>query len=111
MGIQTRPFTLCSGPGTGVLQERNKYMRDIFRTAKKTSYHPAIGPLGDLGFVFRRLGGLSRLDIVMSMISVGFIAFWSCLRTGKRKAVNASMKPAVYLLTYIPADQFGDVTR
>ncbi|WP_300376921.1 hypothetical protein [Henriciella sp.] len=85
-------------------------MKETSRTRNKTSYHPAIGPLGDLGFVFRRLGGLSRLDVVVSMISVGCIAFWSCLRSGKRKAVNVSMKPAVYLLTYIPAEKFSDMT-
>tara|TARA_A100001391_G_scaffold192985_1_gene167732 strand:- start:54 stop:308 length:255 start_codon:yes stop_codon:yes gene_type:complete len=67
-------------------------------------YHPAIGPLGDLGHVFRRLGGISRLDVVFSMIGVGCVAFWSCLRKGKSKAVKVSMKPAVYLLTYIPSD-------
>ena len=101
---------MCSGAGTGISQVRNNYMSDKADTSKKTAYHPAIGPLGDLGFVFRRLGGLSRLDVVVSMISVGCIAFWSCLRAGKRKAVKASMKPAVYLLTYIPVEKIGDTT-
>ena len=68
------------------------------------SYVPAVGPLGDLPSVFRRLGGLSRLDVVCSMIGVGCVAFWSCLRNGKRKAVNVSIRPTVYLLSYIPAE-------
>ena len=71
----------------------------------ETVYQPAIGPLGDVGYVFRRLGGLSRLDVVFSMIGVGCVAFWSCLRAGKRKAVKASMKPTVYLLSYSPAEK------
>ena len=48
--------------------------------------------------------GLSRLDVVCSMIGVGCVAFWSCLRNGKRKAVNVSIRPTVYLLSYIPAE-------
>lgn len=66
-------------------------------------YQPAIGPLGDVAYVFRRLGGLSRLDVVFSMIGVACVAFWSCLKSGKRKAVRASLKPTVYLLSYIPS--------
>ncbi|QYJ00712.1 hypothetical protein KUV46_15480 [Thalassovita mediterranea] len=67
-------------------------------------YDPAIGPLGDVAYVFRRLGGISRLDVVCSMIGVACVAFWSCLRTGKRKAVRATIRPTVYLLSYIPAE-------
>lgn len=71
---------------------------------KNAMYHPAVGPLGDVAHVFRRLGGLSRLDAVFSMIGVGCVAFWSCLKSGKRKAVKASIKPTVYLLSYIPSE-------
>ena len=70
----------------------------------KTMYNPAIGPVGDIKHVFRRLGGLSRLDVVFSLVSIGCVAAWRCLLNGKRKAVRASIRPAVYLLTYIPAD-------
>ena len=86
-------------------------MSDMKQSAIKTKkvYEPAVGPVGDIEHVFRRLGGLSRLDIVFSMISVGCIAFWRCVRNGKRKAVRASMKPAVYLLTYIPSDAQQEV--
>ena len=72
--------------------------------AATTPYDPAIGPLGDVAYVFRRLGGISRLDVVCSMIGVACVAFWSCLRTGKKKAVNATVRPTVYLLSYIPAE-------
>ena len=72
---------------------------------RKPSYIPAVGPLGDIGHVFRRLGGLSRLDVVFSMIGIACVAFWTCLVAGKRKAMNVSVKPAVYLLTYIPSDK------
>ncbi|WP_143435640.1 hypothetical protein [Henriciella aquimarina] len=74
----------------------------------KPNYHPAVGPLGDLGVVFRKLGGLSRLDVLFAAIGMFGIAFWRCLLTGKRKAVKASMKPAVYLLTYIPQEKRQD---
>lgn len=74
-------------------------------TPLKQDYAPAVGPLGDLGRSFRRLGGLSRLDVVFSMLSVACVCVWACLRAGKRKAVKASMKPAVYLLTYIPSEK------
>ncbi len=75
---------------------------------RKPTYQPAIGPLGDVAHVFRRLGGLSRLDIVFSMLSVACVAFWSCLRNGQRKVARASIRPAVYLLTYIPCDKVQD---
>jgi hypothetical protein len=71
-------------------------------SVKTQAYQPAIGPLGDIAYVFRRLGGLSRLDVVISMIGVGCVAFWSCLRAGKRKAIKASVRPTVYLLSNIP---------
>ena len=78
---------------------------DIQKLDTVTPYDPAIGPLGDVAYVFRRLGGISRLDVVCSMIGVACVAFWSCLRTGKRKAVNATIRPTVYLLSYIPAEK------
>ncbi len=74
-------------------------------THLKRHYVPAVGPLGDLARSFRRLGGMSRLDVVFSMVSVACVAIWTCLHIGKRKAVRASIKPAVYLLTYIPSEK------
>lgn len=79
-------------------------------TSRKPRYEPAIGPLGDIAHVFRRLGGLSRLDIVFSMLSVACVAFWSCLRNTKQHAVRASIRPAVCLLTYIPRDTLQDAS-
>ncbi|MEE2878440.1 MAG: hypothetical protein VX593_05490 [Pseudomonadota bacterium] len=74
-------------------------------TPLKHDYAPACGPLGDIKRSFQRLGGLSRLDVVFSMIGVACVCIWACLRTGKQKAVRASIKPAVYLLTYIPTEK------
>ena len=54
---------------------------------------------------FRRIGGLSRLDVVCSLLSIVCVAVWNCLREGKQRAVSASVRPAVYLLTYIPTDK------
>lgn len=71
----------------------------------EVTYAPAVGPLGDVAYVFRRLGGISRLDVVCSMIGVACVAFWSCLRTGKRKAINVSIRPSVYLLAHIPTEK------
>lgn len=70
----------------------------------KPTYHPATGPIGDVGRIFRRLGGMSRLDVVFSMLGVACVAFWSCLVSDKRKVASAAIMPAVYLLTYIPAE-------
>ncbi len=82
--------------------------RIIFMTTAlrpcKPAFYPATGPIGDVGQIFRRLGGLSRLDVVFSMLGVACVAFWSCLMSGKRKATSVAMKPAVCLLTYIPSD-------
>lgn len=74
----------------------------------KPNYHPSVGPIGDVGLVFRKLGGLSRLDVVFAALGMIGVAFWRCVMTGKRKAVNASMKPAVCLLTYIPAEKLNE---
>lgn len=71
----------------------------------EVTYAPAVGPLGDVAYVFRRLGGISRLDVVCSMIGVACVAFWSCLRTGKRKAFNVSIRPTVCLLAHLPTEK------
>lgn len=70
----------------------------------KASYHPAVGPLGDIGCVFRKLGGISRLDVVFSLISLAGVALWRCISTNKKKAVRASLRSTVCLLTYVPSD-------
>jgi hypothetical protein len=75
------------------------------KSVSSSPYDPAVGPLGDVAHVFRRLGGISRLDVVCSMIGVACVAFWSCLRTGKTKAMKATIRPTVYLLSYIPVEQ------
>lgn len=74
----------------------------------KPEYVPVVGPLDDLFRSFRRLGGLSRLDVVFSMFSVACVAVWACLRHGKHKAMTASVRPAVCLLTYIPTEKLGE---
>lgn len=71
----------------------------------KPRYLPAVGPLGDVKRVFLRLGGLSRLDVVLSMVGVACVAFWSCMTIGKRKVASLAHRPTVYLLTYIPSPE------
>lgn len=71
----------------------------------KVKQASAPGWVGEVLRVFRRIGGLSRLDVAFSLLSIGCVAVWNCLLDGKRQAVKASFRPAVYLLTYIPADK------
>ena len=74
-------------------------------TQIKVNRPTAPGLAGEVTRIFRRIGGLSRLDVAFSLLSIGCVAVWNCLLDGKRRAVKASFRPAVYLLTYIPAEQ------
>tara|TARA_R110000868_G_scaffold200056_1_gene447261 strand:+ start:245 stop:508 length:264 start_codon:yes stop_codon:yes gene_type:complete len=68
----------------------------------KCQYMPATGPLGDLAHVFRRLGGMSRLDVVFSLVCAGTAAFWACAVSKTREISRARFSRRVRLIAYQP---------
>lgn len=69
---------------------------------KRSAFTPRpVGPMGDVADLFRRLGGLSRLDVVLSMAGAGVAALVSCVSRMAQR-VRPGRRARVRLLTAEP---------